>query len=229
MASIDRSGRAGSVAAGDRSPAVRLDWSALFAGTLIGWGAMLLLSLIGIVLGLSVIDPFASRPVASNAGAAIWGALSAAVSSFIGAFAVVRLAGGRRRNESLVHGLVSWAMSLLLAGFIALFAAGVAAFTRTPVRNTAVGKGARGQTAALVATTGNGPSIAISATGGVLLALLASLLASAAAASRASGVPFSQELRQWRRGGREDRVSEPPLDAEAEARREQTTILPPTH
>jgi len=228
MASIDSSGSAGTVAAGDRNPPVRLDWSALFAGTLIGWGAMLLFSLIGMTLGLSVIDPFASRPVASNAGAAIWGALSAAISSFIGAFAVVRLAGERRRTESLVHGLVSWGMSLLLAGFIAIFAAGVAAFTRTPVRNTAVGKGARGQTAALVATTGNGPLIAITATGGVLLALVASLLASAAAASRSSGMPFSQELGQWRRGGKEDRVSEPPPNAEA-ARREQTTILPPTH
>jgi len=229
MAAIDRSVSAGSAAGAGRDQPVRLDWSALFAGTLIGWGAMLLLSLIGMILGLSVIDPFASRPVASNAGAAIWGALSAAVSAFIGAFAVVRLAGERRRTESLVHGLVSWGMSLLLAGFIALFAAGVAAFTRTPVRNTAVGKGTRGQTAALVATTGNGPLIAISATGGVLLALVGSLLASAAAASRSSGVPFSQELRLWRRGSNGDRLSEPPLTPEAEARRQQTTILPPTH
>jgi amino acid transporter len=218
-----------SEAAADRARPVRLDWSALFAGTLIGWGAMLLFSLVGMILGLSVIDPFASGPVASNAGAAIWGALTAAVSSFIGAFAVVRLAGERRRAESLLHGLVSWGMSLLLAGFIALFAAGVAAFTRTPVRNTAVGKGARGQTAALVATTGNGSLIAISATGGVLLALVGSLLASAAAASRSSGVPVSEQLRLWRRGSNGSRPPEPPLTAEAQARREQTTILPPTH
>ena len=37
---------------------LRLDWSAIFGGTLIGWGALLLLSLIGMALGLSVIDPF---------------------------------------------------------------------------------------------------------------------------------------------------------------------------
>src|ERR1700704_4665157 len=57
---------------------VRLEWSALFAGTLIGWGVLLVLSLIGIVLGLSVIDPFTARPAASNSGAALWGAVSAA-------------------------------------------------------------------------------------------------------------------------------------------------------
>jgi amino acid transporter len=229
MASIDRSVSAGTAIGAERDRPVRLDWSALFAGTIIGWGAMLLFSLVGMILGLSVIDPFASRPVASTAGAAIWGALSAGMSSFIGAFAVVRLAGERRRSESLVHGVVSWGMSLLLAGLIALFAAGVAAFTRTPVRNTAVGKGARGQTAALVATTGNGPLIAISATGGALLALVGSMLASVAAASRSSGVPLSQELRLWRRGGNGDRLPGSPLNAGAEEGRDQTTILPPTH
>ena len=139
------------------------------------------------------------------------------------------LAAERRRTESLLHGVVSWGMSLLLAGVIALFASGVAAFTRTPVGNPAAGKGTRAQTAALVATTGNGQLIAISATGGVLLALVASLLASAAAAGRSSGVPFTEELRRWRRGSDGDRLSEPPLNAGAEGRRDQTTILPPTH
>jgi hypothetical protein len=228
MAAMDRS--AGAIAAGsERAHPVRLDWSALFAGALIGWGAMLFLSLVGMTLGLSVIDPFASRPVVSNTGAAIWGALSAAVSAFIGAFAVVRLAGERRRTESLVHGVVSWGMSLLLAGLIALFAAGVAAFTRTPVRNTAVAKGTRGQTAALVATTGNGPLIAISATGGVFLALVGSLLGAVGAASRSSGVPLSEELRRWKRGTDGDRLGQPPLEGESGSRRDQTTILPPTH
>ena len=89
---------------------VRLEWSALFAGTLMGWGVLLVLSLIGMVLGLSVIDPFTARPVTSNSGAALWGAVSAIVSSFIGGFAVVRLAGDRRRGVSLVHGTVSWAL-----------------------------------------------------------------------------------------------------------------------
>jgi len=86
---------------------LRLDWSALFGGSLIGWGVMLVLALISMIVGLAVVDPFAARPAASNAGAGIWGAASAIISSFIGAFAVVRLAGDRRRDESLMHGAVS--------------------------------------------------------------------------------------------------------------------------
>jgi hypothetical protein len=206
---------------------LRLDWSALFGGTLIGWGVLLVLSLVGMILGLSVIDPFTSRPAASNSGAGLWGAISAVVSSFIGGFAVVRLAGDRRRGQSLVHGAVSWAMSMLLAGVIALFVSGVAAFTRTPVRNTAIAKNTRGQTAALVATTGNGPEVAIFAAGGAVLALVGSLLGALAAASRSSGVPFSDEFRLRRRGNDGQRAPEPL--ARPDAGRDETTILPPTH
>src|SRR5919204_3245329 len=174
---------------------MRLDWSALFGGTLIGWGVMLILALIAMIIGLAAIDPFVGRPAASDAGAGIWGAISAIIASFIGAFAVVRLAGDRRRGESLMHGAVSWSMSMLLAGFIALFASGVAAFSRTPVNNTAVHRGTRGQTAALVETTGNGPLVAVFATAGAVLSLVGSLLGALAAASRSSGVPFSDEFR----------------------------------
>ena len=203
-----------------------VDWSALFAGSLIGWGALLLLSLIGMILGLSIIDPFASRPAVSNAGAGIWGAASAILSAFIGGFAVVKLAGDRRRGESLVHGAVAWGLSMLLAGFIALFAAGAAAFTRTPIDgNAGARKGSRGQTAALIETRGDGQLVAVFATAGALLALVGSLLGALAAASRESGIPFSNEFRFGRLGKAGERE---PL-SRTDVRRDETTILPPTH
>jgi hypothetical protein len=212
----------------DRS--LRLDWSALFGGTLIGWGVLLLLSMVSMVIGLAVIDPFAARPAVSNAGAGIWGAASAVIASFIGAFAVVRLAGDRRRAESLMHGAVSWGMSMLLAGLIALFVAGVAAFSRTPANNTAVHRSTRGQTVALVETKGDGALVAIFATGGAVLALVGSLLGSLAAASRSSGIPFANEFRVRRRAMNRHRVGTGTVAVpERDIRREATTILPPTH
>jgi hypothetical protein len=207
---------------------LRLDWSALFAGTLIGWGVMLVLALVAMAIGLAVVDPFVARPASSNVGAAIWGAISAIIASFIGAFGVVRLAGDRRRSESLMHGAVSWSLSMLLAGMIALFVSGVAAFSRTPVSNTALHRGTRGQTAALVETTGNGPLVAAFATGGAVLALVGSLLGALAAASRSSGVPFSDEFRLKRRAHNGQQAASP-LVTQDEVRREETTILPPTH
>jgi len=179
---------------------MRLDWSALFGGTLIGWGVMLILALIAMIIGLAVIDPF-----------------------------VARLAGDRRRSESLMHGAVSWGMSMLLAGLIALFVAGVAAFSRTPVNNTTLHKNTRGQTAALVETTGNGPVVAIFAAGGAVLALVGSLLGALAAASRSSGVPFSDEFRLKRRSGNGHSARSALVTNETEVGRDETTILPPTH
>jgi hypothetical protein len=207
---------------------LRLDWSALFGGTLIGWGVMLVLALVAMAVGLAVVDPFVSRPAASNAGAAIWGAVSAIIASFVGAFAIVRLAGDRRRNESLMHGAVSWSMSMLLAGLIALYASGVAAFSRTPVSSASLHRGTRGQTAALVETTGKGPMVAAFATAGAVLALVGSLLGALAAASRSSGVPFSVEFRLKRRQQDGHQPASSPVK-ETEVGREETTILPPTH
>ncbi len=206
---------------------LRLDWSALFGGTLIGWGTLLVLSLIAMIIGLAVIDPFAARPAISNVGAGIWGAASAIIAAFVGGYAVVRLAGDRRRSESLMHGAVSWGMSMLLAGLIALFASGAAAFSRTPARNTALHRTTRGQTAAMVETTGNGPLVAIFSTAGAVLSLVGSLLGALAAASRSSGVPFSDEFRVRRRAmnGHHKTL----ITSESETGRDETTILPPTH
>jgi hypothetical protein len=207
---------------------LRLDWSALFGGSVLGWGILLLLSMIGMIIGLSVIDPFAARPAVSNAGAAIWGGASAIVASFIGAFLVVKLAGDRRRSESLAHGAVSWGMSMLLAGLIALFASGAAAFSRTPAGNSSLHRGTRGQTVSMIETTGNGRLVAIFATAGAVLALFGSLLGSLAAASRRSGIPLSDELRIQRRNPN-GRGKESTLPAPPDVRRDETTILPPTH
>ncbi len=205
---------------------MHLDWSALFGGTLIGWGVLLVLSLLAMIVGLATIDPFAARPAASNAGAGIWGAVSAIIASFVGAFAVVRLAGDRRRGESLTHGAVSWGMSMLLAGLIALFASGAAAFSRTPANNNAMHRGTRGSTTSLIETTGNGGVLAIFATGGAVLSLVGSLLGALAAASRSSGVPFSDEFRIRRR---EMNGHHEPAILTKDAPRDETTILPPTH
>ncbi|TMA29252.1 MAG: hypothetical protein E6J78_02530 [Deltaproteobacteria bacterium] len=200
---------------------LRLDWSAIIGGSLIGWGALLFLSLIGMILGLSVLDPFAARPARSNLGAGLWGAGAAVVASFIGAYFVVRLAGERRRAESLMHGAVAWGLSMLCAGLIALFSSGAAPSTRAPASRTS--HAPRGAKSALIETSGNGIGLAALSTGGAVLALVGSLLGALAAASRASGVSFVHELR------RGPRVNGGSSVVQGEINREQTTILPPIH
>ena len=71
--------------------------------------------------------------------------------------------------------------------------------------------------------------LAIFAAGGAVLALVGSLLGSLAAASRSSGVPFSDELRLRRREADGHPGTEPPVPPASDVRRDETTILPPTH
>jgi hypothetical protein len=116
---------------------------------------------------------------------------------------------------------------MMLAAFIALFASGAAALSRTPAGNTSLHSGARGRTAALVETTGNGAVVAGYATAGALLALIGSLLGALAAASRSSGVPFTDELR--RRGANSKGAHREAATAGQDISRDETTILPPSH
>ena len=226
MANYDRSydPRVRSAADSRLARHLGLDWSALFGGSLIGWGAMLLLAMAGTIIGLAVLDPFGVRPALSNFGAAIWTAGSAIVAGFIGAYAVVRLAGDRRRNESLMHGAVSWGMSMLLAAMIALWASSATAFSRTPARTTVMHTPARGATVSLVETTGNGGVVALISAAGALLALGTSLLGALAACSRESGIPIGREL-TFHRAPNGHRT----VVTESDVRRDETTIIPPTH
>jgi hypothetical protein len=63
-----------------------------------------------------------------------------------------------------------------------------------------------------------------------VLALVGSLLGSLAAASRSSGIPFSNEFRVRRRAATVPPMKTGTLVTPAgDAARDQTTILPPTH
>jgi hypothetical protein len=119
-------------------------------------------------------------------------------------------------------------MSMLLAGLIALWASGAAAFSRTPARNTAVHRGARGQTVSMIETTGNGGLVAILSICAAVLSLGGSLLGALGAASRESGVPLADEFRIRRRamdGHHKETIISTPSDVS----RDETTIIPPTH
>ena len=49
------------------------------------------------------------------------------MSSFLGGYLAVRIAGDRRRSEALLHGAICWAFSLMIGAMLALGAARTAA------------------------------------------------------------------------------------------------------
>ena len=99
----------------------RVSWSAIFAGVVVTLSAQLLLSLLGVAIGLGTIDPAtADTPGATSLGigAGLWWLVSTIVSLVLGGYTAAWLAGIGRRFDGMLHGLVTWGVTLLLTLYL---------------------------------------------------------------------------------------------------------------
>lgn len=99
----------------------RISWGAIFGGTLIALVAQLLLSLLGLGIGLSTINPMSEggNPAAGlGIGAAIWWVVASLVSLYLGGSVAGRLAGMPRRTDSMLHGLLTWGLVTLVTFYL---------------------------------------------------------------------------------------------------------------
>src|SRR5713101_8327012 len=107
---------------------LRINWAGIIAGTALGWAVFSLIGLLGAAIGLAKFDPYSANPANGlGAGSGIFGVIALLVSSFLGAYLAVRIAGDRRRSEALLHGALCWAFSLFIGAMLALGAARSAA------------------------------------------------------------------------------------------------------
>lgn len=94
----------------------RVSWGAIFAGVVIALVAQLALSILGLGVGASTINPATEQNPAQGfaAGAGIWFALTTLLSLFAGGWVAGRLAGMPRQTDSLLHGVLTWGVATLL-------------------------------------------------------------------------------------------------------------------
>ncbi|WP_420146504.1 YrzE family protein [Spirosoma sp.] len=94
----------------------RISWSAVFAGVLVGIVSQILLTLLGLGIGLSTIDPITERNPAAGlgTGSAIWYGISSLVSLFLGGWIAGRLASAPRLFDGIIHGVLTWCLATLL-------------------------------------------------------------------------------------------------------------------
>ena len=97
----------------------RISWGAIFAGLVLALAVQLVLSLLGLGIGLSTVDPAteANATAGLGMGAAIWFAISAIVSMFIGGMVGGRLANGTR-HDGILHGLMVWGLVSLMSFYL---------------------------------------------------------------------------------------------------------------
>lgn len=100
-------------------------WGAIFAGVVSGSASYLLLTLLGVAVGLTAVDPQAAEPVgAVPIGTGIWTGVSMLVGAFIGGYVAAHMSGLSRLMDGMLHGFVSWAATTLLYLFLAATALG---------------------------------------------------------------------------------------------------------
>lgn len=126
----------------------RLSWGAIFAGFIVATALQMVLSVLGIAVGFAAFDPGQGDSAGElGTGAALWFALTAIISLFVGGLTTGRLAGVLTRGDGRLHGVVVWGLSTLLAVYFASIGAGTlmggafdfAARTTSAVAGSAVG------------------------------------------------------------------------------------------
>ncbi|QQP90516.1 hypothetical protein IGS68_04485 [Skermanella sp. TT6] len=107
----------------------RISWGAVLGGTLMVVAVQLLLSMLGLGLGLTTIDPAqgaAGTPEATTMGttAAVWWAVSYLVALIVGGYVAARLAGAFEKTDGVLHGLLTWALALVVSFWLLTSAIG---------------------------------------------------------------------------------------------------------
>lgn len=94
----------------------RIAWSAVFAGVLVAIVTQMLLTLLGIGIGLGTIDPVEEQnPTAGlGIGSAIWYIVSSLLSLLVGGWVAGRLASAPRLFDGVIHGVLTWSLVTLL-------------------------------------------------------------------------------------------------------------------
>jgi hypothetical protein len=132
----------------------QVSWGAVLAGVVLALVIQLLLNLLGIGIGVATIDPGgADSPALStfSIAAGIWYVISGIAAAFAGGYFASRLCGRPLRSVGALHGITTWAVTMLVVLYLLTTAAGNligGAF------NTVSGAvGGLGRTAATVAET----------------------------------------------------------------------------
>jgi hypothetical protein len=95
----------------------RASWGAIFAGVFFTTVLQIMFTLLGMAVGFGPLRPAQrSNPAQAMAiGSGIWLLVTGLVSVWIGACVAGRLSGGPRRADGMLHGLIAWSVSVIVA------------------------------------------------------------------------------------------------------------------
>ena len=105
----------------------KVSWGAIFAGVVVALVVQVLLTMLGIGIGVATLDPgTGDNPQASTFSiiAGIWYVLSGIVAAFAGGYIAARMSGKTVETTGALHGLTTWAFTTLLVLYLLTTAVG---------------------------------------------------------------------------------------------------------
>jgi hypothetical protein len=93
---------------------MKISWGGVFGGVLAGIGTLMLLSSLGLAIGISAVNPHDTSAAAIGAGTAIWTSITLLVALFVGGWASTRLSMLWERTTALFEGMLVWVISMTL-------------------------------------------------------------------------------------------------------------------
>jgi hypothetical protein len=103
-----------------RMPLLNLRWGGIFAGLAVGIACNLLLLLVGVSIGLSAFD--VTKPPSgqtASIAAVAWNIACMVIAAFVGGYVAARAAGMHRSSDGILHGAVSWGVTMLASMLLA--------------------------------------------------------------------------------------------------------------
>jgi hypothetical protein len=97
----------------------KVSWGGIFGGVLIAVGVLLLLTALGIAVGISAAQPGETEASTLGAGAGIWAAVSLLVALFIGGMVSTRIGAISDRTTGFFEGALVWVVAILMMIYFA--------------------------------------------------------------------------------------------------------------
>ncbi len=98
---------------------MRVSWGGIFGGVLVAVGLLLLLSALGVAVGVSAMRPGETEASTLGTGAGIWAGVSLLVALFVGGMASTRIGAIFDGTTGFFEGALVWVVSVLLMLYMA--------------------------------------------------------------------------------------------------------------
>jgi hypothetical protein len=104
-----------------RLPFLNLRWGGIFAGLSVGIATNLLLLLVGVSIGLGVFDvnKMGEPGHTASIAAMVWNVACMIIAAFVGGYVAARAAGMHRSSDGILHGAVSWGVTMMVSMLLA--------------------------------------------------------------------------------------------------------------